>query len=145
MTTASSAVFPTPRILVSDDDQAFRELLCEGLGRQGFIVTEARDGGEAIEVWNQGDQHLCLVDFHMPRANGLEVVRHVQSHCPRGLQSTYVPCVLMSGQLDDSIRREAESARVYRVLAKPLRLKQLGEVVIGALRDMYGWRLGPSA
>lgn len=142
--TRSFAEIPAPRILVSDDDDAFRGVLCEGLSRRGFIVTEARDGGEAIDAWNQGDQHLCLVDFHMPRANGLEVVRHVQSHCPATLQSDYVPCVLMSGQLDETIRREAEMARVYQVLAKPLRLKQLGEVVYNALVDVYGWRLETS-
>jgi CheY-like chemotaxis protein len=139
-----SKMVPIPRILVSDDDDAFRGVLCEGLSRRGFIVTEARDGGEAIDVWNQGDQHLCLVDFHMPRVNGLEVVWHVQSHCSQSARSNFAPCLLMSGDLDDVIRREAERARVYRVLSKPLRIKELGEVITGALSDVYGWTLSPS-
>ncbi|MEM9827406.1 MAG: response regulator, partial [Planctomycetota bacterium] len=117
-----------PQILVSDDDSAFREVVCESLARRGFRVTEAIDGKQAIELWRRddGDFHLCLVDFHMPGANGLEVVRFVQSYQPAGQSQgdedcrQPTPCVLMSAELTDPIRREAESAQVFRVLSKPL-------------------------
>ena len=127
----------TPRILLSDDDAAFRGVLTECLSRRGYDVTATGDGAEAIEAWDQGrgQFHLCLVDFHMPRANGIEVIRHVLA-----TPTTNAACVLMSAELDEAIRAEAEAARAYRILTKPLRIKTLGEVIQSALRDVVGWR-----
>ena len=125
-----------PNVLVTDDDSAFRNVLCEGLSRHGFHVTQASDGEEAIEKFAQCEVHFALVDVHMPRVTGLDVMRHLRQspHSP--------PCVLMSAQLDDEIRREAERMRAYKVLSKPIRLRQLSDLVCGALEDIYGWRPG---
>ena len=130
-------VLATPRILISDDDAALRRVLAESLATRGFEVTVTGDGGEAIDVWDStgGRFQLCLVDFHMPRANGLEVIRHVQSTAT----ATGRPaCVLMSADLTDAIRTAAVEARVHQVLAKPLRIKTLGEVIREALRSVTG-------
>ena len=122
-----------PNLLVTDDDSAFRSVLSEALSRRGFSILQARDGQEAIEVLSRTRIHMALVDVHMPRANGLEVMRHlVQTpDCP--------PCVLMSAELDEDIRREAERMKAYRVLSKPIRLNQIRDVVAAALREVYGW------
>ncbi|QDT06148.1 Response regulator MprA [Rubripirellula lacrimiformis] len=123
-----------PNLLITDDDAAFRQVLCEGLVRRGFRVTEATDGQEALDVLGSHEVHVCLIDFHMPRMSGLDVLRHLHS------AGQSLPCVLMSADLDDDIRREAAAMRAYRVLDKPVRLKQLSDVVCGALADVYGWR-----
>lgn len=124
-----------PNLLITDDDGAFRQALCEGFTRRGFHVTEAHDGQEALEVLGQSQVHVCLIDFHMPRLTGLDVIRqfHTKTDAP--------PFVLMSADLSDEIRREAELMSAYRVLSKPVRLKQLTDVVCGALADVYGWKL----
>lgn len=122
-----------PNLLITDDDSAFRKTLCEGLSRKGFRVTEACDGLEAIQLIQQNEVHVCLVDFHMPRLNGLEVIRHVRQI------SKQTPCLLMSADLNDQIRAEAEQVSVYDVLAKPLRLAQLSNRISSALSDVYGW------
>ena len=126
-----------PNLLVTDDDAALRTVLCEGLSRRGFHVTQASDGEEAIEKIAQCDVHFALVDIHMPRVTGLEVMRHLTQtpHSP--------PCVLMSAQLDDEIRREAARMKAYKVLSKPIRLSQLTDLVCGALDEIYGWRPTP--
>ena len=123
-----------PNLLITDDDSAFRSVLCEGLSRRGFQVTEAGDGMEAIELLGHRDVHICLVDFHMPRLNGLEVIRHVRR------TSMQTPCMLMSADLDETIRAEAEQASVYEVLSKPIRLTQISDLICTALSDVYGWR-----
>ncbi|TWU60776.1 Response regulator MprA [Rubripirellula tenax] len=123
-----------PNLLVTDDDAAFRHVVCEGLVRRGFQVTEATDGEEALEVLGAGEVHVCLIDFHMPRLSGLEVIRQLRSSGSR------LPCVLMSADLSDDIRREAEAMLAYEILDKPVRLKQLSDVVCGALAEVYGWR-----
>lgn len=123
-----------PNLLVTDDDSAFRQAVCEGLLRRGFRVTEARDGQEALELISSCEVHCALIDVHMPRLSGLDVIRHLHQ------QSQSPPCVLMSADLDEEIRREAERMRAYQVLSKPVRLAQLTDVVCGALSDIYGWR-----
>lgn len=122
-----------PNLLVTDDDAAFRQVVCEGLARRGFHVTQASDGQEAIEVLQRSRVHMALVDLHMPRLTGLDVIRHL-SESPES-----PPCVLISAELDDAIRREAKRMRAYEVLSKPIRLKQLTGVVCAALKSVYGW------
>jgi CheY-like chemotaxis protein len=73
----------------------------------------------------------------MPRVTGLDVIRHLRER-PQS-----PPSVLMSAELDDEIRREAERMCAYHVLSKPVRLKRLTDIVCGALAEVYGWR--PSA
>jgi CheY-like chemotaxis protein len=126
-----------PNLLMTDDDSAFRQVVCEGLTRRGFHVTEARDGQEALELLETSEVHVALIDVHMPRVTGLEVIRQLSE---RGQGP---PCVLMTAHLDEQIRREAERLRAYRLLSKPVRLKQLTDIVCGALADVYGWQ-GPS-
>jgi two-component system chemotaxis response regulator CheY len=126
-------MFDVPNLLVTDDDSAFRQAVCEGLTRRGFQVTEATDGQEAIEVIGRSKVHVALVDIHMPRVSGLDVIRHLWG------RPESPPCVLMSAELDDEIRREAERLHAYQVLSKPIRLGQLTDIVCGALSDIYGW------
>ena len=130
-------VLVSPRILISDDDAALRRVLSESLASRGFEVTVTGDGGEAIDVWDRtgGKFQLCLVDFHMPRANGLEVIRHVQS---TATTAGGPACVLMSADLTDAIRAAAFQARVHQVLAKPLRIKTLSEVIRQAMHSVTG-------
>ncbi|WP_197171836.1 response regulator [Novipirellula aureliae] len=123
-----------PNLLVIDDDTAFRSAVCEGLSRRGFEVEQARDGQEALEAIQNKRFHLALVDVHMPRVTGLELLRRLPATPDRPA------CVLMSAQLDDTIRREAEMMKAYRVLSKPIRLAALCEIVSSALLECYNWR-----
>ncbi len=122
-----------PNLLVTDDDSAFRSVLRDALVERGFQVTEAGDGEEALDILRQTRVHMALVDLHMPRMTGLEVMRHL-THSPESPL-----CVLMSAALDDQIRREAEQVRAYRVLSKPIRLQQIRELVSTAMTEVYGW------
>jgi CheY-like chemotaxis protein len=122
-----------PCLLVTDDDRAFRSVLCESLQRRGFDVTQASDGDEAISVLGSQEIHLALVDYQMPRVTGLEVMQHVLE-C-----SLPVPCVLMTAQLDETVRKSAMNLNAYQVLSKPVRLNELAGVVGKALREAWGW------
>lgn len=122
-----------PSLLVSDDDPAFRQVVCEGLTRRGFRVTEARDGQEALDVLQQSLVHVALLDFHMPRVSGLEVIRYLYE------SPESPPCVLMSAELSEETRREAHRMRAFEVLSKPVRLQQLTRIVWSALTAVHGW------
>ena len=123
-----------PNLLVTDDDKAFRKVVCEGLQRRGFRVIEACDGREALDLIEHSRVHVAVVDVHMPNVTGLDVIRHLHG------RPSSLPCVLMSAELNDEIRQEAERMCAYDVLSKPLRLSQLTSVVSHALNDYYGWQ-----
>jgi len=65
-------------LLVVDDDEANRDLLCRRLQRQGFEVTVAEDGRKAIECLEIGSFDLVLLDMVMPGADGFEVLQRVR-------------------------------------------------------------------
>ena len=71
--------------------------------------------------------------MHMPRLTGLEAIRRVKAFQP------ILPCILISAQLDDEIRQAALEAHAYRVLPKPIGVRDLTAVVRQALADVYNW------
>lgn len=122
-----------PQLLLTDDDAAFREAVGEGLQRRGLNVTAAADGAEAIDIFESCELHLVVLDFNMPRVNGLQVLRHVRD------SGRDVPCVLLSGELDETLVDAARQQDAYEVLSKPVRLQRLCETVLAALRTRHGW------
>ena len=68
--------------------------------------------------------------MHMPRLTGLEAIERI--HQVR----QQLPCILISGQLDDEIRNKADA---FEVLAKPVTFQQVTHSVSEALRITYNW------
>ena len=64
-------------VLVADDDEDFRENLCEILEREGYAVRQARDGQEAIDDLLATHVDLLLLDLKLPKLTGLQVVLQV--------------------------------------------------------------------
>lgn len=123
-----------PNVLITDDDASFREVLCDALSRRGLKLHQAADGDEALEVIQRESIHMALVDVHMPRVTGLEVIRVLSQRGDR------MPYVLMSAMMDDAIQKEAARMRAYKILRKPIRLQQLRDIVCGGLAETYGWQ-----
>src|SRR5512146_597543 len=69
----------SPRILLVDDDPNLLVLLAEQLRADGFEVTTARDGQEALRRLQGGWPDLLLVDMMMPRMDGLTLAREVKA------------------------------------------------------------------
>lgn len=131
------AAWPIPnlRVVVADDQPACREDVRAILEPLGLQVTEASSGEEALDVLHQEPVHVLVCDMHMPTLNGLETVRLAR----RFLQS--LPCILMSGQLEPSLIRQALEASVYSVLAKPISRHELIYTFNRALTKTYGTAL----
>jgi CheY-like chemotaxis protein len=63
------------RILVVEDDDGFRELVCEILGSHGYRVLSATDGREAMDLATKQKPDLILLDLAMPQIDGWDVLR----------------------------------------------------------------------
>ena len=67
----------TTTIVLAEDDADLRALLAECLRREGHVVWEACDGGEAVSLVRAHAPGLLLLDIWMPILNGLEVLEHL--------------------------------------------------------------------
>lgn len=81
----------SPRILVVDDDQDIRETLRLALEDEGYDVEEAEDGAEALQLLRASTGPLVVIlDFRMPRLNGLGVLRQVNTVKPPVARHNFV-------------------------------------------------------
>src|SRR5687767_15806611 len=105
---------PRPLLLLVDDDSQIRQLLSEIGSREGFDVLEAADGAAAIEMLQRRHIDLVLLDLHMPRVNGLDVLRAVRA------SGTSSQIALMSGDASVEDAVEAVNMGATEYFAKPL-------------------------
>jgi DNA-binding response OmpR family regulator len=70
---------PRTRVLLVDDDPGLLIALAELLRNDGFVVTTARDGDEALRRLDQGWPDLLIIDLLMPRMDGLSLAREIKA------------------------------------------------------------------
>lgn len=129
-----------PKLLIADDDRDFRESLGEIFQRRGYLTQFAADGREAVEIVQSSTElHLVLLDMHMPKLTGLQAISQI-----RQMIACSLPCILMSGKLDEAIVREAHALQTASVLSKPFSLRDITSMVESVLHDSYGWSGHPS-
>ena len=83
-----------PQLLITDDDRDFRMSLGEALTRRGYRTVLAADGIEALEVIRSQHIHLALLDVHMPRLDGLGMLKSLRNSKtqPPGSASLFFTC-----------------------------------------------------
>lgn len=112
-------------ILITDDDQGFRETLRGVLEPEGYHTILAGDGEEALGIVATHDVHLVLLDMHMPKLTGLQTIRALRD------RQRFIPCVLMSALADDELMQQARLEDVFSVLTKPVSR----QVIMGTVRS----------
>ena len=122
----------TPSILITDNDQQFRDTILEVLRPTGYRTLEAIDGMEAMQIVQEQEVHVVLLDMHMPRQNGLETLKRLKSF------KAILPCILLSAEMDDRLEREARQAQAFEVLRKPVTRIDLTGAIEQALHATYG-------
>lgn len=114
------------RVVVVDDDGAFREALCLALSDQGFDVVDFPRGVDLLEWIDEGGgADVIVLDWHMPRMSGIDVMRHLRQ------KNVSVPVVFLTGLSGESYEEAAldggavdfvDKSRSISILAKRLRI-----------------------
>lgn len=105
-------------VLVAEDEESFVDALVIGLGHEGFKVTVARDGLEALQLFDEMPPDVILLDLMLPKMSGIDVCRSIRS------RST-VPIIMVTAkgaEIDTVVALEV-GADDY--VTKPYRLREL--------------------
>ena len=106
------------RILVVDDERAIRDTLKGILEDEGYEVTVAADGIEALDLFEKAPYNMVLCDIKMPKMDGIEVLEKL-------LEKSDVPVVMISGHGTIETAVDAMRRGAYDYIEKPLDLNRL--------------------
>jgi len=126
--TASIAVDETPSVLVVDDEPAVARTTERLLGRQGYRVTVAHGGQQAIDLARTQAFDAIVSDLDMPDVDGRALLRAIRKN------NLDVPFVFLTGNPDLQSAIEAVEYGAFRYLVKPVPPQQLFDVVSRAVR-----------
>ena len=115
------------KILVVDDEKGIREFLLITLKKQGYDVTLASNGEEAIGLLGQTVFDLVLVDIKMPHGDGYSVLKAVKAKSPE----TVVIMITAYGSLESAVQAMREGAFDY--ISKPFNVSELKALLKTAL------------
>ncbi|MGH7903726.1 MAG: response regulator [Candidatus Dormibacteraceae bacterium] len=113
------------RILIAEDNVLNFELVRDILESRDHQVEWARDGSEALRMALAGDFDLILLDLHMPKVDGIAVLRAL-----RGARTGAVPkVVVVSADAMGGVPEAAAEAGADGYLAKPIEVGALVEEI----------------
>ena len=116
------------KVLVVDDEARMRKLVRDFLTVKGFLVVEAGDGEEAIDIFfEQKDIALILLDVMMPKMDGWEVCRTIRKY-------SQVPIIMLTARGEEQDELQGFSLGVDEYISKPFSPKILVARVEAILR-----------
>ena len=83
------------KVLVVDDESRMRKLVKDFLSKKGYIVLEAGDGEEAVDIFmNNKDIGLIILDVMMPKMDGWETCKEIR-------KLSQVPIIMLTAKSDE--------------------------------------------
>ena len=109
----------SPRILVVDDDEELRGMICNFLTFRGCCVETACDGVEGCAAFERGTFDMVITDIYMPRMNGLEFLDTIKQ------KDVDLPIIAMTGFPNADITEKVIEKGACDCMVKPFSLKHL--------------------
>jgi CheY-like chemotaxis protein len=121
-------------VLVADDHDGNRHLVCRLLEREGFARVDAvANGLAAMAAWEESTYDLVLLDWHMPGLDGLEVVRRIRS-LESKLARPRTAVLMVTGRIGEADRAACFAAGADECVAKPYMPGELLDALDRVLR-----------
>lgn len=120
------------KILVVDDESRMRKLVKDFLVREGYIVLEAGDGMEAMDLfYEEKDIALVILDVMMPKMDGWQVCREIREH-------SRVPVIMLTARSDERDELQGFELGVDEYISKPFSPK----ILVARVGAILRWTLG---
>ncbi|HEX6489800.1 MAG TPA: response regulator transcription factor [Gaiellaceae bacterium] len=123
-------------ILLVDDEDSIQKLLAYPLERDGFRVLQARDGTEALELFEGERVDLVVLDLMLPKVDGLEV-------CKRLRAGSDVPIIMLTARGDELDKVLGLELGADDYITKPFSIREFRSRVRALLRRAGGSRRQP--
>ncbi len=120
------------KILICDDHPIFRYGLKTLLEKDGFLVFEASDGTEAVNITVQCHPDLIIMDYILPQMTGLKVIESIQK---TGLQQK---AILLSSVYDEELIEQSRQLKIDAYISKN---NSLENIYLSITRVLAGKRL----
>lgn len=117
------------KILVVEDELVLRETLTYNLVKQGYEVSAAADGRQAVEMARQAPPDLILLDIMLPKLDGFEVCRLLR-------QEMRAPIIMLTARTDEVDKVVGLEVGADDYLTKPFSMRELLARVKAQLRRM---------
>jgi len=114
---------PTGNILVIDDEEPVREILCDILELAGYRAQAAASGPEGLALLKERKYDLVITDLRMPEMNGWEVARAIKGPQP------HLPVVLVTAWGKELTRKQTQGNGIAAVVTKPFRSREITDTV----------------
>lgn len=114
-------------ILLVEDDQQIHEMVANHLKREGYTVTSAFDGDEALRLFAKEMVDLVILDLMLPTANGLDILQELR-------KDSMLPILIMSAKGSDVDKALGLGFGADDYIAKPFSLIEMTARVKAALR-----------
>ena len=119
-----------PHVLVVEDEDALAELLQYNLKKEGFRVSVAADGEEAMMLVEERQPDVVVLDWMLPKISGIEVCRRL-----RGRQETRnLPIIMLTARGEEADRIRGLDTGADDYIVKPFLMKELFARVRAILR-----------
>ena len=114
------------QILVVDDDEIHRQIVCVQLYILGYQADEAADGNQAVLAAMQGNYDLIFMDLHMPHMSGIESSRWIRERFDSGKG---VRIIALTGDTTHKARERCILAGMDNFVSKPVQVRDLEAIL----------------
>ena len=104
------------RILIAEDEEILRMLIMDTLEEEEYIVDEAQDGEEALELLQKYQYDLLILDYMMPIVTGIEVIEKVR----HDMKDQQQKILMLSAKSQSFEQEKVLNAGADYFMAKPL-------------------------
>ena len=109
------------KLLVVDDDKEIVETLKTRLIKEGYEVTVAYDGEEALLKVQKDNPDVILLDLMMPKLNGFEVLKHIREN----FKDKWRPIIIVSASGELDAVKKSYSMEADHYLSKPVTMENI--------------------
>jgi DNA-binding response OmpR family regulator len=109
------------KLLVVDDDREIIETLKLRLLKEGYIVTVAFDGEEAINKVKEDDPDIILLDLGLPKLNGFEVLKEIREK----YKDRWRPVIIISAKTELDTLKKCYGLEADHYLTKPCTMENI--------------------
>jgi len=124
---------PACKVLLVDDEDSLRKVMKDLLERDGYVVTEARDGVQALDQVDRVGPDIIVLDLNLPGLDGYGVLSHLRSRPA----TANIPVIVLTAKGDEDNEVRVFELGANDFLTKPFRARALSarlEAVLGRRR-----------